>query len=307
MDDAAGELNQANSTMQNIDSTGLDQYSVLPFWGTVEILKEMTNLLSWFALAAANGTQCYTAIEGVLNTLQNLDFSGSEVLGTNWDDFAADVASADAILDAAEANMLGATKASQIATARSYGEIIDTSIKPVLIDFSSMLDSFSSNISEISSLMGGLTGTVSSIQSFTQGFALFNNSYETAMDAAGGDGPLFFSLIIEDPDFNRSEDLMNYSKNNASDAWTDIDSAILISSSVKDNWQNILYYPAPPADPDPNATFISIAGLAQGVLDTIFVFKQAGGLAYDPGFHGLIQAYFEYMELIDLNSIFGGG
>ena len=132
--------------------------------------------------------------------------------------------------------------------------------------------------------MGALTGTVNSMQSFTQGFALFNQSYTTAMGIAGGDGPLFFSTILADPDFNESEDLMNYSKNNASDAWTDIDNATLIPSSVKDNWQNILHYPAPPADPNAT-TSTSIAGLAQGVLDTISIFKAAGGLAYDPSFH----------------------
>ena len=127
------------------------------------------------------------------------------------------------------------------------------------------------------------------------------------MGTAGGDGEAFFSLILNDPDFNKSEDLMNYAKNNASDAWTDIDNATLISSSVKDNWQNILHYPAPPADPDPNATSTSIAGLAQGVIDTIGIFKLAGGLAYDPGFHGLVQTYFEFMENVDLDTIFGGG
>ncbi len=307
LNDAAGELSQANSTMQNIDSTGLDPNSVLPFWGTVEILKDMTNLLSWFALAASNGTQCYTAIEQVLDTLQSLDFSGSEVLNTSWDQFSADVTAADTILAAAVENINSATTLSNSFETKTYGDIIDASVKPMLIDFSAMLDSFSSNITEISYLMGGLTGTVISMQSFTEGFALFNQSYTTAMGTAGGDGPLFFSLILADPDFNRSEDLMNYSKNNASDAWTDIDNVTLISSSVKDNWQNILYYPAPPADPNPNATTISIAGLAQGVIDTIGIFKAAGGLAYDPSFHDLIQTYFKFMENVDLDTIFGSG
>ncbi|MHA1945605.1 MAG: hypothetical protein ACXAC6_16785 [Candidatus Hodarchaeales archaeon] len=307
LNDAAGELNQANTTMQNIDSTGLDPNSQLPFWGIVEILKDMTNLLSWFALAAANGTQCYTSIEGVLDTLENLDFSGSEVLNTNWDSFSGNVTAADTILSAAVLNINSATALSNSFETKTYGNIIDDSVKPMLIDFSAMLNSFSSNITEISYLMGGLTGTVNSMQSFTQGFALFNQSYTTAMGTAGGDGPLFFSLILADPDFNSSEDLMNYSKNNASDAWTDIDNATLISSSVKDNWQNILHYPSPPADPDPNATSTSIAGLAQGVIDTIGIFKAAGGLAYDPSFHDLIQAYFVFMDNVDLDSIFGGG
>jgi hypothetical protein len=150
LDDAAGELNQANSTMQNIDSTGLEPNSVLPFWGTVEILKDMTNLLSWFALAAANGTQCYTAIEGVLDTLQGLDFSGTEVLNTNWDNLSGNVTAADAILADAVTNINGATILSDSFETKTYGDIIDASVKPMLIDFSNMLDSFSSNITEIS-------------------------------------------------------------------------------------------------------------------------------------------------------------
>ncbi len=307
LDDAAGELNQANTTMQNIDSSGLDPDSVLPFWGTVEILKDMTNLLSWFALAAANGTQCYTAIEGVLTTLQSLDFSGSDVLATDWDAFAVDVTAADAILSAATSNINSATALSSSFTTKTYGEIIDASVKPILIDFSAMLNSFSSNITEMASLMGALTGTVNSIQSFTEGFALFNQSYNTATVAAGGDGVLFFSLINADPDFNRSEELMVFSKDNATDAWTDIESATLISNSVKGTWQDILHYPAPPADPDPNATSTSIAGLAQGVITTIGAFQAANALTYDPSFHALIQTYFEYMETLDLDAIFGGG
>ena len=70
--------------------------------------------------------------------------------------------------------------------------------------------------------MGALTGTVNSIQSFTEGFALFNQSYTTATAGAGGDGVLFFNLITADPDLNRSEELMGFSIVNASDAWYDI-------------------------------------------------------------------------------------
>ena len=293
--------------MQNIDSTGLDPNSVLPFWGTVEILKDMTNLLSWFALAAANGTQCYTAIEGVLTTLQNLDFSGSDVLTTDWNTFATDVSAADTILGAAASNIASATTLSDSFETKTYGDIIDASVKPMLIDFSAMLNSFSSNISEMTNLMGALTGTVTSIQHFTEGFALFNQSYTAANTTAAGDGVLFFNTITVDPDFIQSEYLMGLSKGNASSAWYDIESATLISSDVKDTWQNILHFPAPPTDPDPNATSPSIAGLAQGVLTTIGAFKAAGALASDPSFLEIVQTYFEFMESVDLSAIFGGG
>ncbi|MCK4848529.1 MAG: hypothetical protein KAT16_05875, partial [Candidatus Heimdallarchaeota archaeon] len=232
LNDAAGELSQANSTMQNIDSTGLSPNSTLPFWGTVEILKDMTNLLSWFALAASNGTQCYTAIEGVLNTLQNLDFGSSEVVNTSWDDFGADITAADTILDAAILNINSATTLSNSFATKTYGDIIDASVKPMLIDFSAMLKSFSSNISEMSLLMGALTGTVNSMQSFTEGFYLFNKSYEVAMDNRDNDSH-FFQLLVTDPDFINSEILMLASRENASVAWSDIDGATLISGNVK--------------------------------------------------------------------------
>ena len=100
---------------------------------------------------------------------------------------------------------------------------------------------------------------------------------------------------------------MGLSKGNASSAWYDIESATLISSDVKDTWQNILHFPAPPTDPDPNATSPSIAGLAQGVLTTIGAFKAAGALASDPSFLEIVQTYFEFMESVDLSAIFGGG
>jgi hypothetical protein len=312
LDDAAGELNQANSTMQNIDSTGLEPNSVLPFWGTVEILKDMTNLLSWFALAAANGTQCYTAIEGVLDTLQGLDFSGTEVLNTNWDNLSGNVTAADAILADAVTNINGATILSDSFETKTYGDIIDASVKPMLIDFSNMLDSFSSNITEISYLMGGLTGTVTSIQDFTEGFELFNQSYTTAMADRDNDTH-FFQLLAADPDFNESEDLLIFSRENASEAWTSIDGATLIASDVKSTWQDLVYYPGPPVpnhenlDSDENVTVKSIAGLAEGMLTTITALRAAANLAEAEEHQVLVQTFFEFMETLNLAAIFGGG
>ncbi|MHA2107343.1 MAG: hypothetical protein ACW99R_06555 [Candidatus Hodarchaeales archaeon] len=307
LDDAAGELGDANTTMQGIDSSGLDPNSQLPFWGTVEILKDMTNLLGWFALAAANGTQCYTAIEGVLTTLQNLYFSFTSVLSTDLNAFASEVASADVIFSAADSNIQYATNLSASFTAKTYGDIIDASLKPMLNDFSSMMTSFSQNVTEMAFLMGALSGTVSSIQSFTEGFALFNESYTAALAGAGGDAPTFFNLIIADPDFNASEDYMDWSKGNASDAYTEIDGATLIDSTVISTWQDTLWFPGPPlAYPEPNATLgVSIAGLAQGVLDTIAGFKVLGAFASDPSYLDAIQTFFEAMDDVGLDLIFG--
>ncbi len=308
LDDAAGELQEANSTMQGIDSSGLDPNSQLPFWGTVEILKDMTNLLGWFALAAANGTQCYTAIEGVLTTLESLDFGGTDVLLTDWDAFGTSVASANVIFSAADSNIQAATALSNSFTDKTYGPIIDTSLKPMLADFSMMMTSFSANVTEMGYLMGALDGTVQSIQSFTVGFSLFNQSYEAAIAGAGGNATTFFNLIVTDPDFNRSEVLMGFSKNNASLAYTEINDATLIDNNVKTSWQNTLWFPGPPPT-EPNATLPnipSIAGLAQGILDTIAGFKILGAFASDPSYLDAIQTYFDAMDDVGLDLIFGG-
>ncbi|PWI47492.1 hypothetical protein CEE45_11215 [Candidatus Heimdallarchaeota archaeon B3_Heim] len=310
LDDAAGELSEANDTMQAIDSSGLDPNSQLPFWGTVEILKDMTNLLSWFALAAANGTQCYTAIEGVLEALTSLDFTGSNVLSTDWGNFTGNVASADIIFDAADYNIRQATDLAGSYTERSYGPIIDASLKPMLIEFSNMLSSFSNNVTEISYLMGGLSKTVLAIQSFTEGFVLFNQSYIDAKSVASN-GSEFFALINADANFSRAEILMGYSRENGSDGWTEIDNATLIAGSVKTTWQDSLYYQGPPLSE--HSTLVtdvtiksSIAGLAQGILDTIVFFKFLHELTEYEGNNNIIQTLFDNMEDVPLDEIFGG-
>ncbi|MHA2095569.1 MAG: hypothetical protein ACW98F_13195 [Candidatus Hodarchaeales archaeon] len=309
LNDAALELREANETMQNIDSSGLDPASQLPFWGTVEILKDMTNLLGWFAMAAANGTQVYTAMNNTLVTLQELDFTSTAVLLTDWNTFASNVASARVIFNDASSNIGIATGLSTSFTTKTYGNIIDASLKPMLLDFSSMMTSFSQNITEMDYLIGALADTVTSIQSFTEGFSLFNQSYTSAVAGAGGDAPTFFNLMLADPDFNRSEDLMGFSKMNASIAYSEVELATLIDITVKTTWQNTLWYPGPPAfnEPDVNATIKSIAGLAQGVLDTITGFKVLGAFATDPSYLDAIQTYFEAMNDVGLDAIFGGG
>ena len=99
---------------------------------------------------------------------------------------------------------------------------------------------------------------------------------------------------------------MQWTKDNASYAYLEIQIAALISDSVKTNWQDSLWYPrpAPDVDPDVNDTKKSIAGCAQGVLETIDVFEAAGALASDPAFLEILQTYFDYMEDVDLTSIF---
>jgi hypothetical protein len=309
LNDAAGDLSSANTTMQAIDTSDLNPSSPLPFWGSVEIIRDMTNLLTWFALAAANGTQCYTAIEGVLTTLQGLDFNGTDVLDTQWDDFATNVSNAATIFSAAEANINSASTLSTSYTAKTYGPLIDGSIKPMLIEFSQMLDSFSSNVTEMGFLLDGLSYTVNSIQSFTEGFKLFNSTFTQAMNDKDNETH-FFQLLVADPNLNISEDLMGYAIFNASAGWTEIDGATLIDISVKTSWQNILFYPAPPYDPpnSPNATeAISIAGLAYEIRTKIAALKAASTLLEAEENQTLIEELFAYMETLDLSSIFGGG
>ena len=160
--------------------------------------------------------------------------------------------------------------------------------------------------------MGSLSGTVDSIHSFTEGFRLFNQSYTTAMDNQEN-ASHFLQLLTADPDFIQSEVLLTFALDNASDAWTDIEVATMIASSVKTSWQNLLYYPGPPTlehyylDSAENATVKSIAGLSLGMLDTIDSLKAAADLAQAEEYQDLIQTYFEYMETLDLSAIFGGG
>ncbi len=308
LDDAAGELQEANDTFQHISLGDFNNESQLPFYGTVKILKGMTNLLSWFALAAANGTQCYTAMENILVTLENLDFSDPAVLTTDWNNFAEEVATADLIFTDAKYNIGEATEESDRLVADNYGAIIDASLKPMLEDFSQMLNNFNDNVTEIEYLMGALAGTVTSIQLFTEGFSLFNQSYTAAIAGAGGDAPTFFDLILADPDFNQSEILMGYSKYNASSAYDEIEPATLIDNTVKTTWQDTLWFPGPPDTFEPNATeAVSIAGLAQSILDTIAGFKILGKFASDPSYLDAIQTYFEQMDDVGLDLIFGGG
>jgi hypothetical protein len=119
--------------------------------------------------------------------------------------------------------------------------------------------------------------------------------------------------LAADPDFNESEDLLIFSRENASEAWTSIDGATLIASDVKSTWQDLVYYPGPPVpnhenlDSDENVTVKSIAGLAEGMLTTITALRAAANLAEAEEHQVLVQTFFEFMETLNLAAIFGGG
>ncbi|MHA2329165.1 MAG: hypothetical protein ACXACR_11655, partial [Candidatus Hodarchaeales archaeon] len=267
--DAAIDVSKANTTMNAINTTGLDPNSPLPFWGTVEVIKDMTNLLSWFSMAAANGTDCYTQMSDVLTTIDTLDFTGGglNTIITTLDQLSPSVTSADALFKAARDNIGNATQLSNSFTEKTYGSIIDGSLKPMLNDFSNMLTQFSTNITEVGYLVTGLTSTVNSLQSFATGFSLFNNSYIDERAAAGANSSLFFTNFNANPNVSLSQTYLSLSIANASAGYTSVGAATVISSDVQTTWQNVLYSPGPigtlDSGPDPPPT--SIAGLAQGV------------------------------------------
>ncbi|MHA1214639.1 MAG: hypothetical protein ACTSPG_05045 [Candidatus Hodarchaeales archaeon] len=317
LDNAASDVSTANTTMQSIDTSGLNRNSTLPFWGTVEIIKDMTNLLSWFSLAAANSTDAYTKIENVLVALNDLDFNSSDILNYDFSPLSANVTSAETAYNAAQTNINTATAISASLTTKSYHEWIDGSLGPMLQDFSKMLTQFSGNVTAVGNLITALARTVNSVESFTTGFKLFNQTYTEAHTNAttnsGGNSTLesilFFQYFTNDPRTNQSDQLMDFAITNASQGWFAVSNAEVISNDVKTSWQRTLYYPSPPTDPDPDADPKSIAGLAQGIKDTIQLFFSAEDLLIQDAetFAALIQEFFAYMETINLTDIFGEG
>jgi hypothetical protein len=307
MSAAALDLSSANSILQAIDTSDLNSDSPLPFYGSAEIIKDMTNLLTYFSIAAANGTSCYLAIEDALEALDALDFSGGGVLGTDWNDLSTAVSAASYIFDMTDGNMTAAGSFSDSLTDKSYGPIMDGSLKPMLNDFSQMINQFASNITEIGYQLTGLEKTVFSIQSFTEGVDLFNQTWNELRITHSGDGPAFLAAFNSDLRINRSEDLLDFSITNASNGHTAIGNALTIPSTTRTNWQNTLYKPTPPTPPDKSAIPPSIAGLSQGVLDAIAAIRLLSVWSDQGEQNGLVQAFFDNMDNIGLESIFGGG
>lgn len=313
MDGAATDLTKANFTLRAIDTTGLDKESELPFWGTVEIIKDMTELLTYFARAAANSTECYSKIENVIDTIENLDFKGDEVLDYDWIILSTNVEEVDTVFQGASSNIAMATSLSETYTTKSYGDMIDGSLKPMLNDFSSMLNQFSSNITEIGHLIKGLTHTIYSMEHFTTGFKLFNNSYVQAYEAADN-ASHFFSIFSTDPNVTKCQVLMDSAVENASTGHTEIGKTKVIPRTVKDTWQLLLYSPGPPDPPShenleytktsqPESLPTSIAGLAKSISNTIDLLILAAGFGEEE--NDLIQALFDAMDEVGMNEIFG--
>ena len=309
---AAIDLDDANTTLQAINTSELgDVNSTLPFWGTVEIITDMTELLAYFSRAAANGTECYTKIESVLNTIDAIQFNGSDLdsINTALAPLSANVSEASNLFsgsNGAEDNMGNATALSDEFSLKSYGQMIDGSLKPMLNDLSNMLNQFDTNITEIGHLLKGLEGTVNAVDSFTKGFENFNNSYTQAYSGAA-DATQFLASLFADPRFNQSEILMGYAIANASDAHTEIGLTSVISNDVKTTWQNRVHNPAPGPGVEPDPDGGSIAGLAQGVIDAIGLLKSVATLNEAEENQELIQDFFESMDEINLTDVFSAG
>jgi len=304
---AATDLSSSNSILSAVDTSGLNPNSTLPFYGTVEILKDMTNLLTYFSIAAANGTSCYLAIEDALEALNALDFETGGVLGTNWNDLSSAVSAASYIFNMAEGNMTEAGTFSDSLKDKSYGAIMDGSLKPMLDDFSRMINQFASNITEVGYQLTGLENTVFAIQSFTEGVDLFNQTWNELRALHPSDGTGFLNDFKSDLRINRSEDLLDFAIVNASEGHSAVGNATTISSAVRTSWQDTLYKPTPPTTPYPAAIPPSIAGLSQGVLNAIAVIRTLADWNDQGIQQGLVQTFFENMDKVGLDTIFGGG
>ncbi len=303
---ASGDLEDANTTFQNIDTTGLDPNSILPFYGTVEILKDMTNLLTYFSYAATNGTECYDKMDDVLVAIDALNFNSTNLaaISTGLNDLSVSVTETSTLFTDAAYFIGIAANLAEGFEAKTYGDTIDSAFKPILIDFSSMLDAFANNITQMARLVDALEYTVLSIDSFTNGFTMFNTTYTEAYNGAGGNFTTFFSTLMNDPRFNRSEELMQFCVENASMGHYYVGQAQAIDVDVKNNWQSILYSPDPPYTP-PDLT--SIAGLAFAALDKINLLRAVIDLIEAEINADLVQMFFESLETINLTNIFGDG
>lgn len=301
---ASGDLEDANDTFDDINTTDLNPDSILPFYGIVEILKDMTSLLTFFTYAATNGTECYDKMDDVLTSIETLDFDDSNMstLTSGTNALAADVSEATDYLTDAVYFIERATILSNTFTNKTYGNIIDSALKPTLVDFSSMLTTFSANITQMSKLVEALDYTVLSIDSFTNGFALFNSSYTYELAVNPDNSTFFLGNLTNNDDFIYSEILMQYSIDNASMGHYAVGTAAAIASDVKGTWQAMLYSPDPSTDPDEYGG--SIAGYAFGALGKIQVLKTVANMSEANTEHGLIQTFFESLDEINLTDIF---
>ena len=309
---AASDLAEANDTLQKIDTEGLKEGSILPFYGTVEIIKDMTELLTYFARAATNGTECYMEIEDVVLAINSIDFSGKDfdAISDELDDLSTDVSDTRNTFAAAKYNIGKAKNKSSDFIQKDYGDIINDALKPMLVDFNNMLNTFYTNVTEIDHLLTALDYTLASAYSFTEGLSVFNDTYTAARAVAQDNGTLFFEQFTQNPGVNRSKHLMDLAIANATAGCSEIDETSVISADIVNDWKNTLHYPHPPASrPDTGIgdPIKSIAGLALGTKEAVETLEDLKDDLLQSQQFGLIQDLFEGMDEVGFDQIFGGG
>ncbi|MFW9905298.1 MAG: hypothetical protein ACFFFH_13240 [Candidatus Thorarchaeota archaeon] len=309
MAEATEDLTDANETLQAIDTKDLKK-GYLPFWGTVEIISDMTELLTYFARAATNGTECYMEIEDVVIALNDINFAGEDLdtISSDLNSLSTNVSETRNTFIAAQNNIGNATALSNTFVDKDYGNIIDDAFKPMLIDFNNMLNTFSTNVTEIAHLLTALDYTLFSAYSFTEGLNLFNQTYN-AVRADTATGAEFLANFSVNPDVDRSIDFMDFAIDNGSAGCLEIDKTSVISSDLTVNWKNTLHHPYPPDDPDDTLTADpkSIAGLSLGVKGFIQALKTLADLAQQEEHFGWINQLFDDMDEVGFDQIFGGG
>ncbi|MFX1282644.1 MAG: hypothetical protein ACFFB5_03280 [Promethearchaeota archaeon] len=309
MGDAAIDLAEANDTLQDIDTEGLKNGSILPFYGTVEIIKDMTELLAYFARAATNGTECYMEIEDAVIAINDIDFAGGNLddISNELEDISANVSETRITFASAKNNIGTARDKSDKFVQKDYGDIINNALKPMLIDFSNMLETFYTNVTEIENLIEGLDYTLASAYSFTEGMRLFNNTFNDLREAVGGDGNAFFNNFSINPKIDRSLTLMDFAINNATYGYIEVDNTTVISADITTDWKNTLVNPYPVPNSDIDAPEKSIAGLALGVKETIELIKTLTDDEEQDTNSALVNAFFDSMDEVGFDQIFGGG
>ncbi|MFX0207651.1 MAG: hypothetical protein ACFFDT_16810, partial [Candidatus Hodarchaeota archaeon] len=247
MGGAADDLVTASSTLQAIDLSGLDPNSQLPFYGTVKIIQDMTQLLSYFSIAATNGTSCYLAVEKGLNALNGINFTEGTGFGTGFNDAATNISEANTFYDSAADKMNDASLYANDLTKpeNTYGPLIDGSFKPMLNDFSNMIYQFSSNITELGHQLRALEHTFFAMQSFSVGTELFNETWEFELTEAGGPGPAFLTGFQDNDTVDLINDTLLMAIDNASLGWYNLSMATNIPDPVRTSWQNMLFWISP--------------------------------------------------------------
>lgn len=226
--DGTDDLVLANTTMQSIDLELFDINSIMPFYGAIKIIRDMTNLLGLFTSAAVNGTDCYMAIDDSLDMLNS--FNVSEAGTLNWANLDSDINAATVFYNAAIGTISQAKTLGESLTEEdnSYGALIDDSIKPILNEFSTMLNTFYDNITDIGSVLGALSHTVATMRYFTEAADAFEYGIAQASDPGISN-------------FTEAKELFELAINSSAYGANAVDEVTFIGKDAQDTWAEILW------------------------------------------------------------------